>query len=496
MDDWMFLYRYRLSNGGSDEFVFSSWINFIVNNSKIDNGRLANLFAPIFATENLGFRHIFPLLAGLSVASMVPFMFSFAGIKKHRAAYTCVAFALIVGFLPWREGLYMIDYALNYVFATAVTCFTFWLILRLDSKGWTYLNFTLCLIVVLLAAGWHEEFALSVSGGMGLWALLHPRKTCIQWWIITIIYFGIACLFLYTPGMIQRASEQTSGLYQMRLVQFVYSVPQIFTLVFVLISVLSKKGRSRLASCFGERPFFICFAAMVASFAVPYVISFSPKMMYWPIVLSLICLFRMLRPWTDHIFSYRWVRIVLYACFAVIVVQFSTVIYWQRKIYYNMEELYGKFKTYQSVFHNLIDRTDIPWWTLKFNERNMMYDTNNYFWLGAYKYGCQKLLYVIPCGMERVTVENSEYIGGELDMYISQQGELWSRMKLEPYNATVKYVFADGSEYAYIPLYGRFISNEGDTLTYISTPYGKPRVVSVEYDKGSGLQNRVKRGGM
>lgn len=482
MDDWIFLYRYRITNGGSDEFVFSSWIHFIVDNSKVDNGRLANLFAPFFATEALGMRAIFPWLSGFAVASTIPFVFSFSGIKKYRVAYACVAFVFIVGFLPWRDSLYLQDYSLNYVFSTAITFLNLWLILRYDNRGWTYTKFVICLLLTLLAAGWHEEFALSISGAMGLWALLHPRKCSVQWWVIAVFYFVFGWLFLYTPGMIDRAVTHGVQLNQIRMHQMVYCVPQIVVVLTVFILILNRRGRKTLCVYFAERPFFICFAAMCVTFAVPLIIPFSPRMMYWPAVLSFVCLFRMCRSWADKVFSFRLVRVFTYMCFFLLLVQLSTVVYWQRKIYCNVEELYEKFRTHQSVFHNLIRLDEIPWWTLKLNTRNSMYNTDNYLCLGYYYHTCPKLLYVVPCGMENVTVENSEYIGGDLDMYLGPQGELWSRRKLEPYDAVVKYTFADGSEFSYVPLYGRFINNKGDTLTYLSTPFGRPRVVAVEYD--------------
>lgn len=141
-------------NGGSDSFDVGALMRYAAFMRESDNWRLANIMAPL-TTVVLDCKPVFALLTGLCMACMT--LVPAAECGRGRLFVSAVAvWGAYTLFLPWRNNILTGDYALNYIYAGALTMLLLGLVFRL-LRGRSACAVAVALPLSVVVAAWHED---------------------------------------------------------------------------------------------------------------------------------------------------------------------------------------------------------------------------------------------------------------------------------------------------------------------------------------------------
>ena len=166
IDDWVFLSRFEQAGGN----MFS----LAAINGAVDNLRISNLVEP-YVLVSSPWKEIFPWVNGLAVAYLVwAAGYFISGRRIPQAHLLCFIWLGVTLFIPWRNFLFVRDYALNYPCSAAlalvfVLCMFRWR-RKLSEQGFQSsirgiaALVGLCIFAILFG-GWHEAPALASLTG-------------------------------------------------------------------------------------------------------------------------------------------------------------------------------------------------------------------------------------------------------------------------------------------------------------------------------------------
>ena len=160
---YMMPFRDIILNGDGD------WWNSVCESVDFryhyDNPRIANVVMILIAA----FPRVIPAIISIIALAYI----FYAGIRfadiRHRPILTALFIASIIVFFPWVDQLYLIDFQLNYLWATALSlgCILSWY----NSKIKRAFSFLLGVFV----ASWHEGFGIPLAFTLAGLLILYPR---------------------------------------------------------------------------------------------------------------------------------------------------------------------------------------------------------------------------------------------------------------------------------------------------------------------------------
>lgn len=367
-DDWIFMAEWRNVNG-SRGLSLSTLINFWEEIRLYDNGRIANVLAPVFTLFS-PWKEIFPIITGILAALIVLFLskisFRAEGFSPRSILLSwCGALYL----LPWRNSLFVTDYSLNYIWGAAVTVFFIILVLKYEKEGWSGGKFAFVLFVAFIAGGWHEGFAVSTLGGFFLYTLVTKERHTIQWWFTGIFYALSTAAFYFCPGMIARTGNEigqlTSGNGLVRSVADLLPVVLLCLCMAVMYSV--GPWRRIIRQNLKDRWFVIGIGIVATGSLLSLIFKHQPRSAFWPDFVALGLLFALTRKFWDKLFrSVYGSYLTILVAVAVIVPVFTGLI-WQNRLWRESEEILDKLERSDmgTVYHDVIKTEDIPFYTLR-----------------------------------------------------------------------------------------------------------------------------------
>ncbi|MCM1072078.1 MAG: DUF6056 family protein [[Clostridium] fimetarium] len=475
-DDLAFMAQYLACNDGDPGFSLRALIDSALYNRAHDNFRIANILAP-FSTLFSPWREIFPILTGLASAAIVWLSAALAAGKAPGWRATAAIWLLITLFLPMRGGMFLRDFSLNYIYATAIWLASVSWLIRLENAGSREPgSIAGALLLAALAGGWHEGPGLTIIAGMAVYTLIRlaTRRGVSPLWLCAIaVYAASIAAFLYCPGMLDRAGREIGTTSPAPLLYKIYDASMPILLAATLAAALLFRGsRRRLASLTSDPVFvvFVVFAvsalagALLSSVIVP-----NQRAALWPQLAAIIALASFWKPLSARA-PKRLSAVAAGAALALCAIHAAHSLSWQLR-FHNEERrvmaLYAASPT-GAVFADVTMPEVVPMTTLSYPSKLLWTNALHYHQFRFLHPG--KPLAVLPGALRDASPDNSERIASDPAVYRSGgalfaplDGALYSRLG----TATAMVVFTDGSE-EYRELFTLpYINSRGDTLAYL-----------------------------
>lgn len=376
-DDWVFMAEWKGVNGDTPLSISGLW-NFWRQIREYDNGRLANTLSPL-STMFSPWKDLFPWITGILAAFIVAAATIFSFGRKSLLSPFCIAMVWMAVFflLPWRNALFVADYSLNYIWASAVTLAFMSMVVVCERRGWNIYSFILVLILAFLAGGWHEGFAVATLAGFFLYTLVRlftcqpgTRGFSIQWYLIGCFYAAVTCAFFFCPGMLLRTGAQLGVVDKsLNWIKLLFDVlPVIFLFFVVILFLIVPSLRSLLRDAWKNKWFVIGAGIVAVGTLLSLLFRHQPRSAFWPDLMAIVMLFILTRPVWTRIGRRSSIRVyVTILGIASCLVPLFFIFSWQSELFKESEAILQEMEESESgtVYHDIIKGTDLPPITLK-----------------------------------------------------------------------------------------------------------------------------------
>lgn len=411
------------------------WNSFDVDNSSFpqiiantyadiwihQNGRIANTLAPL-AVASPANKLVFSLLTGIAMAYIIGTTrkFSCFGHHYNQNFFLSLSWLLLLFFLPWRDNIFIADYALNYIFATAITLLIIYALVMLEKKGWKPVTLILMLLFAALAGMWHEGFSASTLAGICLYIIVRKFKVSPQFLAIAAVYAIFFVICFSAPGTQDRLKgvvDSENPDFNLRIFFEYYQPSFLLAGAYALFAVFPE-GRAAIGRSL-KNPFVIIGWGIVLS---GYFISSMPnqplRSTFWPAVFCIVNTLALLanNQWLKRFFSKKTLlvnsfsAIMLLACFA----QGIITLYWVDKIRKQADYIMERMIELNEpvVFYDMIPRSEVSRAALGIPPSMMWQGFFNYFcvWL----YHPADFLAVVPTDLQYADSRNGIALAGDV----------------------------------------------------------------------------------
>lgn len=358
LDDWMFAAEWRTVNGDTSpgpESLFKFWSSI----RQLDNGRLANVFSPVFSLFS-PYKQLFPIITGIFTAFIIwiTCVFSF-GIKRVTLLNLSLVWLAVIVMIPWRNAIFINDYSLNYIWAAAITASLMVYVIHFEKYGWNIMSITGAIVLSFIAGGWHEGFAVPTIVGF-LLLTISKGGHFSKWWYITGCWYGIVTIFFYLcPGMLNRTTREFGGMAQgMSLLKFVVDFfPVVILICVVIIEALIPQFRKYLIQAWGKVWFVIGLGIVTAGTILSLSFTHQPRSAVWPDLMAIVMLFILTEPLWKALGKSSFLSYINILTIGCCLLPFSAILPWQYKFYRESQVILKQIEIskFGTVFHNLID---------------------------------------------------------------------------------------------------------------------------------------------
>lgn len=489
IEDYVFRFAYLDCNGGDSGFSLRSLWDYRNLIAAHDNARLANVMAP-FSSLFQPWKYLFPWLTGAAVAAIVwlatrlatgkiqngPEIASKAAASRQNSVVYAlsIVWLAVMTLLPWRNELFVADFALNYVWGALINLGFAAVVLSYARSG---RGFWAVAILALISALWHEGFCLPVLAGLLAATFVTPLRHDTRWWITGFFCLALCIANFITPGMLARLHAEAGaggGGHILR-----DYLPVAIAIAIILALCCFRAGRQLMRKLYKD-PVFLTFAvAGICGCIFSLTVSHSPRMAFFPTLCGIIVIMRVAaaamteKPGWMKIF--RAAGIVAGICALVLS---GIVLKWQWHFHTQYREIERQMEQSGNgtVFYDLTMPEEVPGvamgypssalYTVYFNYWAKMQEAGGRMLavvptalrdaspstseaLGGGVYRAGEALYMTPDGMERVSVDDETYVH-RADMFETtlQNG----REYMVP-GMALPYVNARGERLVYIMLY-------------------------------------------
>lgn len=472
-DDYVFMNVYNEVNGGSDSFSLRALYDFAMEIRKADNCRLANIMDPVFTLMS-PCKEIFPWLNGLLCAAIIWMIIKIARIERYRSAAAAVIWAAVVVCLPWRNSMFVTDYALNYVFPAFLTLLLIFQVCRATTEGWTAGRTALIVLLALPTGAWHEGFFAATIAGFGFYALLRKFHMPWQWWVAMAVYAAIALVFALSPGILTRAvREIVVEPRELPLWEIMFDLaPCTFMVAAYPAIAITAKGRRFLSHLFRSQAFVVFTIAAVAGVVLSVIVTHRPRTVFWP---NLCCIVSMTIAAAEYV-KYAAVAGRSKLAKAFFAMALASVLFclghgalslkWQNIFYLENRAIMGQVEAgVNDVYHDRMHRFSPRAASLCFPVSNI--------WIPFHYRGlCERMgrhIAVVPTALREVRTLPADTLDGDLGAMRTGDA-IWvdNTVLPERYELPLDITLADGSRMIVpycVPRH--FATADGDSLTAI-----------------------------
>lgn len=476
-DDYVFMTEWRETNGDagfSPSALFNFWKEIRIG----DNGRIANVLDPVFTVFPAGMA-IFPFITGLCVAAIICFVsfFSFSSLWR-RPLCIAVVWCVTLFFLPWRNSLFVTDYALNYIWAATVTMSFMVIVVRFETIGWSGPRFFAALILAFLSGGWHEGFAIPTLGGFLLFSLIPNsglrnskfKGFSPQWWILGCFYALVTLFFYICPGMLQRTAQDlgqlTPGIDIKRFAVDLFPVIAACALIFLFAVVPSL--RRRLKESWRNRWFVIATGTAAIGTLLSLIFKHQPRSAFWPDIMAIVLIFILTGPIWRKLLQSQFSGYLTIVTVAVTFYPFAYILPLQYDYYNEDKEIVDKMKESESgtVFHDIIPPTSLPVFSLKIPTKSVWVEDFQYASLG--KYLGKKYPAVVPAELKTDRRVGAVPVNGtDSILRIGDSFIITAPVPSTPLTSEVTVSTLQGEEFETTALILPYLSPQGEVLAYV-----------------------------
>lgn len=473
LDDLAFMALYHNYSGESDEFSLYAIRQFFSEMRQYDNSRLANLLS-IFSTIIFPWNHIFPFITGLATAAIVALSVAICRISKDRWKYAVIMWLMIILFLPWRNNIIVADYALNYIYASAITLLFIYITVikrHLIKKPAVFL---LAVVVAILSGVWHEGFTAPTLAGIGALCILKKFRMNRQWYAIVLINFFAFAFITFCPGVLSRFDREAASQFEVLDFKVFFDLaPVILLLLNLIILSTYRKGRKIITKSFHNDIFITIFITTLTGTLISLLITHTPRTSFWPSLCGIISLVILNRKQLESLMCSRLSIPVVLTTLTLCCMQSILTIIHQNKFYSEYNTIMKMFREADSptVFYDVIMPEDISILTLYFPARIS--------WVTGFHFHCLSLALnrqnaaVIPTALRHTPQQPDTLSNPESEFTIRRSGNAlftdWIH-NLAITSVSHTRVKIQGSTMDTDALILNFTTEDGDSLAYIK-PY-------------------------
>lgn len=479
MDDFMFLRDYLDHNGDNAYLTIDGLINNAEFLRDTDNSRLPNILWPLYGMFTP--KSVLALILGAAMGTVLYTGARMTSDKPLTPCWFILFWGLCIGMLPWRGGMITGVFASNYFISSALILVFLYLLSSLGHSKKR--NETVIAVVIGLFAGMsHEGFSLPVMAALIFYSGLKRFKMPAVWWT-SVLALSTGGIWLVTaPGMwlrLRSLDESGSGInFDLK---FYGPVLTAFCLMVLSAGVCLCRPtwRIKLRNLFLNQNFTVCFIAAIAALVLSVRAGMSVRALWAVELFSIICFVSILRQ--TGLIGCRMLRCIGVAGFILIMIFYANVIFWQKKIDDQHEEIVALIASSDSGTAYFDYNIYVPKTTL-------LHPVNTTWWeqwhLNQYNRMAPdgKIFNVVPVELSDLTVpvdslpdmSGSAGLKSYKNCLLAGDRSLMSEQFIgQPFvpqacNHELTYQLADGRVYADMPtLYSRFISPRGEKLIYV-----------------------------
>lgn len=470
LDDWVFMSFWKEFSNNDNSFSFTTWKDFYLLIRDCDNGRIANALSPI-STMFSPLKELFPFLTGLFVV-LTAITVQKQMCRKLSPLYLALTWAFMIVVLPWRDTLFVRDYALNYIWAGFFNIMFLCLLQRGEKEGWKWPVFMVTIISAILAGGWHESFAFASNCGLALFVLSKKFRVSTRFYIIFAIFFIATFAFYLSPGMILRTETHVDG--HIHLPGWKVKVTYIFLSALILISICTKTGRSIIRHSIKSNAVVVCWGIMISGLAIAMMSTSTFRSYYWPNLAAIALIINLIYAWSRTIRNYtaiKWGATIVLSVLCISQVLISII--WTARYtddWKNIMALIEKSET-GTVFYDSPNPYYAPKVTLGIPYARAWRSPSNMLLL--YLYLDKPMLGVVPTKLKDATLVKAHPLKSPQGIYLYEgllisafEGSDVNHDRIVPFYREITVTYPDGhildGRLIAIP----FINESGDTLLY------------------------------
>ena len=198
-DDLVYIGLFKGASPDCEHLI--EWPRWCGSHWLTNNGRLANYLMPLLG--------LLPhTLVSLICAAMLMLMYrvSLTLTRSSNSMVNVLFVASLTFVLPWWDSMFIFDCQLNYVWASALSLLSVWIILTIErgQPAW----FVMLSALICVCGGMiHEAASMPLCVGVAVYLWLNRSSvTRSQVWLFAAFAIG-TCEALFAPGIIMRASS-------------------------------------------------------------------------------------------------------------------------------------------------------------------------------------------------------------------------------------------------------------------------------------------------
>lgn len=416
VDDLLFVNNYKSLNSGSADFSFSSFAKYFMFMREDENGRLPNVICPFWVLY-------LPRITGTLLLSVLTvLMVYFMAVASHGVNLKFIPTPLrlittwlaIIVFLPWRGGMFITDLMLNYIPVVLFNTLVYMLFLRKqsDRKIWDLIAVSL----FSLFCGWqHEGMAVLMCGALGIYILIHKFRLSMTQWFMFGAYVLGCIMVVSAPGILTRltASDAIAGV-EITGFTVLKTIPVTILLFGASGLLLLSRFSHRFIKVACKPDFYIPAVIAVGGCVLCARTSFQFGRSAWfGEAFAIIAFINLLGIFFKSDIK-RIVRKSLYVIFALILLFFMGVIYWQGHYYKEHRRISALLDESESgtVYYDL--SVSAPLYTLKYPVDNTWINPVQLVILNTIYPG--RTIAIVPECLENIEKDKIRAICGSADM--------------------------------------------------------------------------------
>lgn len=342
--------------GEAPGFSWSAWAGHCRLMYAENNGRLANILAPLGAWLLPQWGRA--LLTGLCAAWILWIAARMASGRGGDWRAMLAMWALSLVAWPWRDRLMFWDYALNYLFASALLLPFLSLYCKRHPSGWQVAAGAAC---GFFGAWMHDGSALCMVAAVGALAILRRVRLSKARWVMAAALLLGTVVVLSSPGEWQRASgEVGSGSLVGNLFTSLRIEPLVWVLAAVSVVAVCRIGRVP-RDWYGGDLLTACALMAFCSFGMSVLLDPSGRYGWQASVFASVVLFGLWRKAAVGVPGwFRTAATVAAALFAVVVM--TAAVSFQRRLWMENDAVMAEagMSDTGTVFRDVLSAADEP----------------------------------------------------------------------------------------------------------------------------------------
>lgn len=298
----------------------------------------------------------------------------------------------------------------------------------------------------------------------------------MQWYTIGAVYAVAAIIFYLCPGMLSRTSLELAspslGMNAFKI--FADFLPVILLIVVTIIEAIVPAWRHLIARAWESRVFIIGCGIVVAGVILSLLFRHQPRSAFWPDLMAIVMLFRLLAPIWSGIEESRFRGYVTSLVFLLSLLPMVSALAAQHSYFKESEEILSEIEVSDSgtVYRDVIPSGSLSPLSLKIPSHNL--------WITSYQYQALKnhtgkpLPAVVPKELENPDILAGAFpLEGHAGAFMAGHSIILPYALSAPEVVEVETMLDDGTTTRTAAMALPFRLPGGNRATYIA-PYGIP----------------------